>query len=78
MENSLSKFFDDIAKNMLQSFQGWENNISHQGEKGGIRERRVQDFLKKYLPKKYGVSSGHVIDHEGKHSKQEDIAGQSH
>lgn len=65
--------FDDIVKNMLQSFEGWDTYVSHPGEKGGIRERRVQDFLKNYLPAKYGVASGHIIDWQGVESRQEDV-----
>lgn len=70
---TIAILFDDIAKNMLQSFEGWDAYVSHPGEKGGIRERRVQDFLKKYLPDKYGVTSGHIIDWQGVESLQEDI-----
>jgi hypothetical protein len=69
----VSVLFDDIAKNMLQSFEGWDRQIPHDGEKGGIRERRVSDFLAKHLPSKYGVASGHIIDKRGATSLQEDI-----
>lgn len=65
--------FEDIAKNMLQFFEGWDSRIPHDGEKGGIRERRVRDFLNEHLPSKYGVSSGHIIDKKGNVSLQEDI-----
>lgn len=65
--------FDDIAKNMLQFFEGWDTHIPHEGEKGGVRERRVRDFLENHLPRKYGVSSGHIIDKRGEVSLQEDV-----
>lgn len=58
---------------MLQFFHGWEQDLPHQGEKGGIRERRVVDFLSKYLPKKYGIGTGHIIDSNGNFSSQIDI-----
>jgi len=70
---TIAILFDDIAKNMLQSFEGWDTYVPHSGEQGGIRERRVQDFLEKYLPSRYGVASGHIIDWQGGVSLQEDI-----
>jgi len=69
----VSVLFDDIAKNMLQSFEGWDKQIPQDGEKGGVRERRVREFLAKHLPSKYGVASGHVIDKRGATSLQEDV-----
>jgi hypothetical protein len=73
MAKNISAFFDDIANNMLQSFEGWDKHIPHESEKGGLRERRVCDFLERHLPDKYGVASGHIIDRLGKVSLQEDI-----
>ena len=69
----VATLFDNIAKNMIQYFEGWDTYIPHKGEKGGVRERRVRDFLNDYLPKKYGVGSGHIIDKKGNVSLQEDI-----
>jgi len=69
----VSVLFDDIANNMLQSFEGWDKHIPSGGEMGGVRERRVRDFLAKYLPSKYGVASGHIFDKQGVTSLQEDI-----
>jgi hypothetical protein len=73
MEMNVAVLFDDIAKHMLQFFDGWETRIPHHGEKGGVRERRVGDFLTVHLPRKYGVGSGHIIDKDGNVSLQEDI-----
>ena len=70
---NIEAYFDDIGSNMLRFFDGWDDHIPHQGEKGGIRERRVSDFLKSHLPRKYGVGTGHIIDREGTMSLQEDI-----
>ena len=69
----VSVLFDDIAENMLRSFEGWDKQIPQDGEKGGVRERRVSEFLSRHLPSKYGVASGHVIDKRGTTSLQEDI-----
>jgi hypothetical protein len=69
----ISKFFDDITQSMLVKFRGWEQDLPHEGEKGGVRERRVTDFLKSMLPNCFGVGSGHIIDKQGNTSGQIDI-----
>lgn len=69
----VGQFFDDITQSMRLKFQGWEQDLPHQGEKGSIRERRVADFLKSILPKRYGVGSGHIINKQGNTSGQIDI-----
>src|SRR6266508_2385013 len=58
---------------MRLKFRGWEQDLPHHGERGGVRERRVADLLRSVLPKRYGVSSGHVIDPQGGVSLQADI-----
>jgi len=73
MSNKVTAFFDDIANNMLQSFNGWDKYVPQEGEKGGVRERRVKDFFERHLPSKYGVASGHIIDRKGTVSLQEDV-----
>jgi hypothetical protein len=73
MPKSISAFFDDVSENMIRSFEGWDKHIPQEGEKGGLRERRVRDFLANYLPSKYGVASGHIIDSGGEVSLQEDV-----
>jgi len=58
---------------MRLKFRGWEQDLPHEGEKGGIRERRVADFLKSILPQCFGIGSGHIIDTRGNTSGQIDI-----
>lgn len=48
-------------------------SIEHSGTKGSVTEMHFIKFLKRYLPRRYGVSSGIVIDHEGATSHQIDI-----
>lgn len=70
----IEKFFSDIESNMLLKFRGWEKTLPHEGEKGGVRERRVVDFLNSFLPKRYGIGTGHVISaRKPFHSLQADI-----
>lgn len=69
----ISKLFDDITESMRLKFRGWEQDLPHEGEKGGVRERRVADFLRSILPNCFGVGSGHIIDKHGNTSGQIDI-----
>lgn len=69
----VATIFADLTDSMLRSFRGWEQDLPHAGERGGIRERRVSDFLARYLPKRYGIGTGHIIDNAGKLSGQTDI-----
>jgi hypothetical protein len=66
-------FFHEIQETLRLKFRGWEADLPHQGEKGGIRERRVKDSLRTILPAKYGMGSGHIIDSQGQTSLQSDI-----
>jgi hypothetical protein len=50
-----------------------ENLIPHPGELGTGREEVLRQFLEKYLPQRYGVSTGFVFDSSGKVSKQIDV-----
>lgn len=48
-------------------------SVSHSGELGNVTENHFIEFLKRYLPKRYSVDSGIVIDSNGKTSDQIDI-----
>ncbi len=73
MPKSITRLFDEAEDEMRRAFHGWENDMSHQGEKGGIRERRVADFLVRILPRRYGIGTGHIVDAKGGVSNQVDI-----
>lgn len=62
----ITRFFSETHETMKLKFRGWENDLPHQGEKGGIRERRVSDFLSLMLPRKYGIGTGHIFDSQEK------------
>lgn len=70
---SIDKFFKDAEETLRLRFRGWEADLSHEGEKGGLRERRVRDLLVSFLPGRYGVGTGHIVDREGNLSNQTDI-----
>ena len=69
----VNKLFEEISQTMKSKFKGWEKDIPHEGEKGGIRERRVSELLRTYLPQCFGIGSGHIIDKQGNISGQVDI-----
>lgn len=60
-KSNVEQFFAVVEESMKLKFRGWEKDLPHQGEKGGIRERRVIDFLSSVLPTKYGIGTGHII-----------------
>jgi len=61
------------SKKMAIDFEEISSQIQHRGVKGDVREDILKEFLKKYLPEKYGIAKGLVIDVNGKQSKQQDI-----
>lgn len=69
----IDKIIKSAAKNMKFHFDEISSNIHHNGEKGSIREDIVTDFLKKYIPDKYNIGTGIIIDSDGSQSKQQDI-----
>ncbi len=48
-------------------------SITHSGIAGAINELHFIDFLRKYLPKRYEISSAIVIDSNGRTSDQIDV-----
>lgn len=50
-----------------------QNLIPHPGELGTGREEVIRQFLRKYLPPRFGVSTGFVFDAGGRVSQQADV-----
>src|SRR5690349_19756662 len=69
----VKNIFQGIANKMLVDFDEIQAQIVHNGVRGDQRERALRDFLTKYLPKKYSVGTGHVLDRTGKMSGQCDV-----
>lgn len=66
-------FIKNVAQRMLLDFED-SKKASHTGLKGRARERAVvKEFLSQYLPKRYSISSGIIIDVNSQESKQQDI-----
>lgn len=70
---NVREIFQGIANKLLADFDQIQAQIKHAGERGEQRERALRAFLAKYLPKKYSLGTGHVIDRKGNISKQCDI-----
>ncbi len=60
-KSNVEQFFAVVEESMKLKFRDLEKHLPHQGEKGGVRERRVADFLASILPTKYGIGTGHII-----------------
>lgn len=69
----IKEIFLGIANKLLADFDQIQAQIDHAGERGRQRERAIATFLAKYLPKRYSLGTGHVIDSRGNVSKQCDI-----
>src|SRR5688500_11636919 len=59
----LNEIFKSISANMLSDFEHTQTQIKHMGERGSEREAVVKSFLSTYLPTRYGVSSGEIVDY---------------
>jgi len=64
-ESTIEAFFKDARETINLKFKGWEKDLPHPGEKGGVRQRRVADLLSEVLPKRYGIGSGHIVASSG-------------
>jgi hypothetical protein len=69
----IREIFQGIANKLLADFDQIQAQIEHDGERGRQRERALKAFLAKYLPKKYALGTGHILDKTGNTSKQCDI-----
>ncbi len=49
------------------------NRITHAGDRGEVNEQHFIDFLRKYLPNRYTVEKGIVLDSEGNVSDSIDV-----
>lgn len=69
----LNEVFEAIGSSMLTAFDGISSQIPHPGGKGAEREGVLSSFLAQYLPTRYSISSGQIMDLEGNISRQCDI-----
>jgi len=60
-------------KQMIESLYEVRETFKHSGNKGISNENYFADFLRKYLPRKYEIGNGEIIDSYGNRSGQTDI-----
>jgi len=72
-KNILEQYYKAIFGQIQSEVKYINNLITHPGEKGKLNENVLIELLKKFLPSKYSIGSGFVIDGEGRISKQFDI-----
>lgn len=63
----------DFAARLQTEFQGISSKIEHAGVKGSVRENVVREFLDTFLPSRFAVKSGVIVDSNGTQSKQQDL-----
>jgi hypothetical protein len=63
----------DARFNYLRSLFQATNCISHNGEKGSLRETFIRQIVLSLLPNHFGIGSGIIVDFNGRESSQSDI-----
>ena len=70
----LSDYLKDVAQGMRHKSKAIRRDFAqHRPSGGGNREDLVEQFLTDHLPKRFGVSTGFVISHDGMLSNQADL-----
>lgn len=71
--NLLDKYYQAIMSRVESEVYAINGVFEHQGVKGSGNESILIELLSKFLPKKYGIGTGVVVDRNGCQSKQTDI-----
>jgi hypothetical protein len=69
----LKETFAAIGSQMLSDFEHVHSQIKHMGERGSEREEGLKSFLEAYLPSRYTVSNGEIVDDSEQTSRQCDL-----
>lgn len=69
----LKDVFESISDPIKAILSTSKKSILHSGTKGDVSEYQWVNWLKTYLPKRYCVDKGFVIDYKGNISEQQDI-----
>lgn len=69
----LKTVFVGIASQMLADFDKIHSQIKHAGKRGTEREEGLRRFLEAYLPTRYAVSHGEIVDSNGETSRECDL-----
>ncbi len=69
----IDKVFNEVTERMRADFNRAGSALSHAGMKGSSAEETLRTFLREYLPRSLDVSSGILVDAEGRTSRQLDV-----
>lgn len=72
-KNILETYYQGIFSQLEGEVDFINEIITHPGLKGEGNEAAIRNLISKFIPKKYGVGSGIIIDKNGAHSNQCDI-----
>jgi hypothetical protein len=73
MSNILADYYKGITQQLRGEVDFINSLFVHQGVKGEGNEVILRDLITRFIPRRYGVGTGVVIDHEGNQSGQCDI-----
>ena len=73
MPDIISSYYQGILQQVRSEVDLINSLFKHQGIKGEGNEAALRELLRRFIPKKYGVGTGVIIDKEGNCSQQCDI-----
>lgn len=73
MDNVLGKYYEGITRQLRAEVDVINALFSHQGEKGSGNEEALRRIVRSFVPERFGVGTGFVIDKNGALSRQCDI-----
>jgi hypothetical protein len=66
--------FSDVAKELDAKSKAIRRDFAtHRGSGGSNRESLLADFLRNYLPRKFGIDTGLIVSSDGQFSNQADL-----
>ncbi len=69
----MREFLEQLEIEMRHKFEVVRSKFEHGGNKGTNTEAILREFLRSYLPRRYGVGHGEIVDSLGGRSSQTDI-----
>lgn len=69
----VKRLFNDLQDEMISRLKTHSNNTKHPVSRGDTTELNWIEWLRKYLPKRYTVDKGFVVDNKGNLSQQIDV-----
>lgn len=73
MSGVLQQYYQGITQQLRSEVDFINSLFEHQGIKGEGNEAILRELLTKFIPRRYGIGTGVVIDRHGKPSRQCDI-----